>query len=184
MELTQLSLRQFAVSSQRMHKKYEQNSDDKALFEFLQFTLAGEATEDGQTQKFAVNALQGTPAILHDELVISRDIDSVIGVTTTLPFKVPLSVFPMAPFMETLKRTNHITQPVQNAVSLKALQMLFETDASSGRLIYSGCASQNTKLCFVQMRQPPCDTCILSRSPRQWVVRRSKNPGATSEEIL
>ncbi|THH21444.1 hypothetical protein EUX98_g8377 [Antrodiella citrinella] len=107
MALHQLSLRQFATTASRL---YEDNTGD-----FLSFVLSGEANDDnGDVQQYAVNALQGASPIIHDELEFSRDIDSIIGVTQTLPFKVPLSIFPIAPFSETLKKNSHITQPVLN----------------------------------------------------------------------
>ena len=44
-----------------------------------------------------------------DEIMLTRDYDSAIGITRTLPFTRPLAVYPVPPFSETLKRDNHIT---------------------------------------------------------------------------
>ncbi|KIK32002.1 hypothetical protein CY34DRAFT_102396, partial [Suillus luteus UH-Slu-Lm8-n1] len=39
---------------------------------------------------------------------VTRDLDSVIGVSDTLPYTSTLSIWPLSPFRETLRKDNHV----------------------------------------------------------------------------
>lgn len=60
----------------------------------------------------------GIPHVEHrGDCTITRDCDSVIGHCEDLPFAVPLALFPLARFEDTLKKTNHHKIPIYVEVS-------------------------------------------------------------------
>lgn len=78
---------------------------------FVRFVLAGRysTVQDGPMSRVFVNAKQGLHTGLPDaELLVTRDYDSIIGISKDLPYKAALQVFPVAPFKETLKKNNHV----------------------------------------------------------------------------
>lgn len=78
---------------------------------FVRFVLAGRysAVEDGPMSRVFMNAKQGLHTGLPDpDLQVTRDYDSIIGISKDLPYMAAVQVFPIAPFRETLKKTNHI----------------------------------------------------------------------------
>jgi len=60
-------------------------------------------------QRVSVNARMDATVPEVYEVILTRDYDSAIGITRNLPFTVPLAVFPVPPFGETLKKDNHLT---------------------------------------------------------------------------
>lgn len=78
---------------------------------FIRFILAGcySAVPDGPMLRVFVNAKQGLHTGLPDaDLVVTRDYDSVIGMSNNLLYMAVLQVFSVAPFQSTLKKNNHM----------------------------------------------------------------------------
>lgn len=79
------------------------------VFQFVRFMLAGRYTGDGAMARAFVNVKQGLHTGLPDnEVTVTRDYDSIIGISQDLPYMSALAVFPLAPFKETLKKNNHM----------------------------------------------------------------------------
>ncbi|KAG1823820.1 uncharacterized protein BJ212DRAFT_1476684 [Suillus subaureus] len=117
-DLVQLRLDQFVGQSQDMFTRV---SDDlRSEIDFIRFVLAGrigpEADEEVDRCRISLNAQQGVaPLPPRPETTITRDIDSVIGVSRSLPYTTALSVWPVPPFKETLTRDNHLKSRAYDA---------------------------------------------------------------------
>ncbi|KAG1823821.1 uncharacterized protein BJ212DRAFT_1262604 [Suillus subaureus] len=117
-DLVQLRLDQFVGQSQDMFTRV---SDDlRSEIDFIRFVLAGrigpEADEEVDRCRISLNAQQGVaPLPPRPETTITRDIDSVIGVSRSLPYTTALSVWPVPPFKETLTRDNHLKSHAYDA---------------------------------------------------------------------
>lgn len=102
LELCQMMLEDFVKTSQFLDD--QPTVDD---VDFVRFNLAGRFERNGLKTRIAINSRQGNDIrgkILHRR----SDIDSVIGVSRDLPFVVPLAVFPLSSFRDTLTETNHL----------------------------------------------------------------------------
>ncbi|KAI6009140.1 hypothetical protein EDC04DRAFT_2610733 [Pisolithus marmoratus] len=75
---------------------------------FLKFILAGRDGVELQDQRnVTLNVLQGLPDI--SQVAVTHDYDSLISTTKTLPYIMPLTVWPSPSFRDTLKVNNHVT---------------------------------------------------------------------------
>lgn len=88
------------------------SKDDPNIKDFVKLVLAGRnKTNQGQWERIFINGQQETTALEHGPVAnykLARDYDSAIGITHNLPFSEPLAIYPLSPFKETLKKTNHI----------------------------------------------------------------------------
>ncbi len=66
-------------------------------------------------ERIAVNPRMDGRVPPLEDLILTRDYDSAIGITQTLPFTRPLSVYPVPPFSETLKKDNHVSHVMPHA---------------------------------------------------------------------
>ena len=102
----QLTFREFVQEACQLYQAIEDGDQDDELT-FLKFVLAGHRGLDPMSQcSITINALQGIPDI--QDIRVTHDFDSLIGLTRTLPYLVPLMVWPVPPFRETLKVNNHV----------------------------------------------------------------------------
>lgn len=79
---------------------------------FIQFVLCGrKIMQDGTQSRVIVNARQGAsaPNMALDTCQITRDLDSIIGISRNLPYTAPLALYPLPPFRDTLKKSNKFT---------------------------------------------------------------------------
>ena len=76
--------------------------------DFVRLALAGKYDNDGLQSKIYVNPLHHVDSPSLDAVTITRDYDSMIGITRSLPFSTFVTIYPVVPFKETLKRDNHI----------------------------------------------------------------------------
>lgn len=79
------------------------------IFDYCRMVLAGRAKVEGVEHRIFVNARQDLPNIEPEDWVRTRDYDSLCGCTSDLPFSHHLGVFAVAPFKETLTKSNHLT---------------------------------------------------------------------------
>lgn len=104
--LTQLTMERFVGHSQYL---YTAGQDPLSELAFVRFVLAGRvgpnADEEPDQGCVTLNCLQGLPPLPPTR--ITRDLDSAIGVSHTLPYTSALGVWPVPPFKETLKKDNH-----------------------------------------------------------------------------
>ncbi|KAG1893085.1 uncharacterized protein F5891DRAFT_1196806 [Suillus fuscotomentosus] len=96
-DLVQFRLDQFLGQSQDMFTRVR--DDRRSEIDFIRFVLAGrigpEADEEVDQCRITLNAQQGIPHVPpRPETTITRDIDSVIGVSRSLPYTTALSVWP------------------------------------------------------------------------------------------
>jgi hypothetical protein len=116
LEHAQLSLSDFV----RLGREILESGDVVA---FVRFMLAGRWENKGDFAEYPIpglyrvfiNARQDAHIPSVSDIEILRDIDSVIGMCTTLPFMETMAVYPIASFNDTLKKTNHLTAPVPSA---------------------------------------------------------------------
>ncbi|TFY75450.1 hypothetical protein EWM64_g8562 [Hericium alpestre] len=87
---------------------------------FIRYVLAGRSLNDnGQTvNRLIVNPRMGH--VVNPQFEIMRDYDSIIGVDKQIPYTIPLAIFPVPPFSETLKKKNHI----EVAVTVRGTEMM------------------------------------------------------------
>jgi len=97
----QLTLREFVLACQNLSAL--QDSDA-----FIRFVLAGRICSNGQQGRVFVNARQGAAAPSKGRYQLRSDVDTAVGLTRDLPYDVPLAIFPLAPFRETLTKDNHM----------------------------------------------------------------------------
>jgi hypothetical protein len=101
-----------------------------ALHTFLQLVLAGKAMDDNENAvRVRLVPEMDTPAFDSVPMVLTRDFDSLLGVTYDLPFLRPLSIFPVPNFRDTLKKDNHLYHkvrlPVRVLYHLYTLYLVF-----------------------------------------------------------
>lgn len=82
---------------------------------FVRLCLAGRYREDlmessANDYRYKINVRSGLSGIAHppEDWVVTGDWDSAIGMTEDLPFTVPMAIFAVPPFRDTLRKTNHI----------------------------------------------------------------------------
>ena len=103
----QLSLHQFVDKGISYYNAIEDGSHVQRI-KFLKLILAGRDGLDLDTQRnITLNVCQGLDDIA--DVTTTRDFDSLIGTTKTLPYSVPLMVWPVPSFRETLKNNSHVT---------------------------------------------------------------------------
>lgn len=101
----QLTFSEFTQEATRYYTSMDSLEDEH---KFLKFVLAGRCGLDLEDQyTVTVNATQGQRDIIRP--TITRDYDSLIGTTKTLPYSVALTVWPVPNFRDTLTTNNHIT---------------------------------------------------------------------------
>ncbi|KAH0826430.1 hypothetical protein J3R83DRAFT_5408 [Lanmaoa asiatica] len=111
-EPVQLTLSEFVREASRYYTAIANNNRDDEL-KFLKFVLAGRRGLDLNHQRsITINAIQGQPDI--QNVTATRDYDSLIGTTQSLPYLVSLTVWPVPSFRDTLKSNNHITALAYN----------------------------------------------------------------------
>jgi hypothetical protein len=98
----QVSLREFV---QRASGILE---DEDSIFDFCRMVLAGRVDVDGEEHRILVNARQDLEEIRPSRFTVTRDYDSICACTSDLPFGAALSIYPVAPFRDTLKVDNHL----------------------------------------------------------------------------
>lgn len=82
----------------------EATTKDRA--EFVNTVLCGRWGDP--PARFCLNGMQDAGEINLDDYEITRDFDSIIGVTDTLPYTMPLAIFPVPSFRDTLTKDVHI----------------------------------------------------------------------------
>ncbi|KAG1838781.1 hypothetical protein F4604DRAFT_1600041 [Suillus subluteus] len=106
-DLAQLTMSEFVGHSRHL---FTQMQDDQTELDFIRFVLAARvgplADEELDRCQVRLNCLQGILPLPEPD--VTRDLDSVIGVSDTLPYTSTLSIWPLPPFKETLKKDNHV----------------------------------------------------------------------------
>lgn len=104
-EPDQLVLSEFVEEAARYYRRMARSRDDE--LKFLKFILAGRRGLELETQDtITLNVMQGQPDI--HNATVTRDFDSLIGTTKTLPYRVALTIWPVPSFRDTLATNNHI----------------------------------------------------------------------------
>jgi hypothetical protein len=100
--LLQMTLEEFVTKAMEILH----DSDD--IYDFCRMVLAGRLQVNGVEHRVFINARQNLPPIRPRNLTLTRDYDSICALSTDLPFSVPFSVFPVAPFRDTLTSDNFL----------------------------------------------------------------------------
>ncbi|KAG2064082.1 hypothetical protein BDR04DRAFT_1162939 [Suillus decipiens] len=101
----QVSLSEFVSAAEQMFMPDQ-------LDNFLRFVLAGRLQHHDNHARIFINARQGALAPPISEYQLYRDVDSVIGITRDLPFQLPMAIFPLASFRDSLTEDNHLKCPI------------------------------------------------------------------------
>lgn len=106
----QVSLQEFLqIADNLLYEKQD-------VYKFVRFVLAGRYIGEGPMSRVFVNAKQGLHTGLPDGAVnVTRDYDSILGISNDLPYMSALAVFPLPPFKETLKKNNHMCSLAYNS---------------------------------------------------------------------
>lgn len=91
-----------------------QDPDD--IYNFCRMVLAGRLQVNGVEHRVFINARQNLPPIRPGDLTLTRDYDSICACSSDLPFTVPFSVYPVAPFRDTLTSDNYLKGKVYDKV--------------------------------------------------------------------
>ena len=85
---------------------------------FVRFCLAGITFDglDGAEASLTVDPTRPRTRCEDSPFTVTRNFDSLIGLTRNLPFNTALPFFPLPPFKETLKRSNHLKAPIRPRV--------------------------------------------------------------------
>lgn len=105
----QVSLKEFVSAAEQL---FMQGQSKDQLEDFIRFVLAGRLQSHNGLARIFLNARQGILAPAISDYQLYRDIDSVIGITRDLPFKLSMAIFPLPPFRDTLTEDNHLKCPV------------------------------------------------------------------------
>ena len=121
-----VSLAQFNANATRIlgEREYNRRLADRALTEeqkmeiavehqydlcaYMKYVITGQDEVNDTTARIQVlrDALPGS--WIDDNVEITRDFDSLIGFSTTLPLRCPLSIYPVVPFKDTLTKAVHV----------------------------------------------------------------------------
>lgn len=77
----------------------------------VRYALAGRFAEEAGEIRVFLNSTLGVEAPPLGQYTLRRDIDSMIGITRDLPFRVAFALFPLASFRDTLTKDNHLKFP-------------------------------------------------------------------------
>jgi hypothetical protein len=102
--------------------------NERAVEEFVSAVLAGRWRnavvahngEESEEQEYRatidpfLHCYQGND--LGDNITVTRDFDSLIGITRNLPLTCPLAMYPVPNFRDSLTRTNHLTRMIRYQV--------------------------------------------------------------------
>ena len=99
------------------------NGPGDNVYEYVLAVLAGRYYEGNDLRRIYIDGLYGLThptACSYDEVPtaqqykISRDYDSILGYSDSLPYKMPIAIFPVPPHRETLAKKVHITVPCRS----------------------------------------------------------------------
>lgn len=107
------SLEQFVETA----KQILLSGRDDAIHRFLQFVLAGKSFDPaGRAKRVRLIPSMHTPAVDTLRLRATRDFDSLIGITTSLPFRRAIAIYPLPNFQDTLRKSNHLVKQIRYQV--------------------------------------------------------------------
>lgn len=117
----QMSFHAFCLKADALYVHLQEDTATEAdeafaAKEFYRFVLAGRSrTNENESCHVTLNACEDLPQNIQYE--VSRDYDSVIGLSRDLPYNNHLELTPVPPFIYTLKMNNHMDGIAYSAVS-------------------------------------------------------------------
>ena len=117
-----LSLQEFNELARNLLVHSMEDGGDPLHHRFTNFVLAGRyVTAAGIEHRVHIDPTKNVvPTEQIDDLVVTRDYDSLIGICQELPFRCALSMFPISNFRDALRISNHIkwrvTSPVRRRI--------------------------------------------------------------------
>ena len=77
--------------------------------QFIGLVLGGRTMDNGKLHRVVINPILSSASLMKSvKLTRYGDVDSVIGVTTQLPFTCPISIYPVPLFNRTLQKNVHV----------------------------------------------------------------------------
>ena len=105
--IKQVSLEQIVAAYRlAMRTFYGNNDPGNTLDKLINVILCGRWPQP--RCRLVLNVAQGVQPIRREDCKITRDVDSVIVITDTLPYTDPLAVFPIPSFRDTLTDDVHL----------------------------------------------------------------------------
>ena len=103
-------LQEFNEVAQGLLTRSAEAEDDPLRHAFTNFVLAGRYVgPGGQEQRVHIDVMKNIEETRNlANLSISRDYDSLIGISDRLPFRCSLGFYPLPNFRECLSKTNHL----------------------------------------------------------------------------
>lgn len=100
----QMSLAQFNQRALR----YLEQAEYIGHAAFVQFVLAGRYEHHQESRRAILDPELDAVPLVQEELTLTRDFDSLIGISTNLPFTTSFNIFPVPPFRDTMIADNHL----------------------------------------------------------------------------
>ena len=119
-----LSLKEFNEKAYQLLNYSFSNRVDPMHHKFVNFVLAGRYQEHHSPDEHRVyiDIHKNTASTADLEgLQITRDYDSVIGITDNLPFRLSIAIYPLPNFALSLKKSNHLMRTISTPVSITVL---------------------------------------------------------------
>ena len=114
-----LSLKEFNDIAYRLLDHSLSNAVDPKHHTFVNFVLSGRYTdpEDNLQKRINIDVLKDvTPTRDIEDFKITRDYDSIIGISNNLPFTIPIAIYPIPPFDQSLTKSNHLYKSIRAPV--------------------------------------------------------------------
>lgn len=111
LDALQFSFMEFCEKAKQLYTDLQRSgTDDEEIHHaklFYRFVLAGRArTEEDIPRHITLNTLDNLPDV--NDFNITRDYDSLIGISDDLPYTSHIQLTPVPPFTSTLKTSNHM----------------------------------------------------------------------------
>lgn len=154
----ELSLRQFNNLANNLHDNPDPTIEShQKVMDYIRVVLEGRYTENDEERRIYIDGMKGlTPGSVipyglvpeQNEYQISRDFDSVIGYSDTLPYAIPIAAYVVPPFNEGIRKDLHIKTDITTlAVSVYGLCRSEADRGGSVRVINSGSISERFRTC-------------------------------------
>lgn len=118
----QITLSRFVgIARRQQERALGERANSRDEQGFICTGLAGRIVEPGMfgdeaERRISINIMQSRVRLRRDQYTLDRDIDSIIGISKLLPYKVAMAIFPLARFNDALTRTNHMKAKVWRGV--------------------------------------------------------------------
>ncbi|KIP01233.1 hypothetical protein PHLGIDRAFT_80839 [Phlebiopsis gigantea 11061_1 CR5-6] len=115
-----LSIKEFNDIAYKLLDHSYSNDVDPMNHTFVNFMLSGryKDPDNGAEKRVRIDPCKGLASTSTiEDIEITRDYDSIIGISNNFPFSVPIAIYPIASFSLSLKKSNHLYKTIVTPVS-------------------------------------------------------------------